>query len=64
MIKRYAKALVALAGTALEVVNVAALPERWQSWIAAALAVATTLGVRGVPNQTSAAPPAATNDDY
>jgi hypothetical protein len=62
MFSRYAKALVALFGTALEVVNVAALPERWQSWVAVALAVATTLGVRQTPNQPPAAPPAGSVD--
>jgi 3-mercaptopyruvate sulfurtransferase SseA len=58
MIKHYAKAFVALFFTALGVVNVAALPERWQAWIATALAIAATLGVRQATNEPPAAPQA------
>jgi hypothetical protein len=60
----YAKATVAFLGGVFEVINVAALPESWQPWIAPIVAIVTVLGVRQVPNAPAPAGPAAGQSEF
>lgn len=50
-IARARKAVVGLVGLAAQVVAAGAVPERYQGWGAAVIALATALGVYAVPNQ-------------
>lgn len=54
IIRKYAKAWVALGLAAFfGAVNEGTLPEKWQPWGVAAVAVLAALGVRQVPNRPS-----------
>ena len=48
---RYRKAIAATIGALAEVVALGVLPEQYEAWVTALIAVATVAGVYGVSNE-------------